>query len=90
MMTYGTAWANSTRKRSRASAKSMDAVAAADVAAMVPMSAEKGAITDTKTIITMKVNVLIVINKIEVRLRDAPVNEAAKTAVPSDASFPYS
>ena len=57
----------------------MDAVAAADVAAMVPMSAEKGAITDTKTIITMKVIVLIVINKIGVRLRDAPVNEAAKT-----------
>ena len=68
----------------------MDAVAAADVAAVVPMSAEKDAITDTKTIIMMKVIVLIVINKIGVRLRDAPVNEAAKTAVPSDASFPYS
>ena len=90
MMTYGTALADSTRRRSHASAKSMDAVAAADVAAMVSISAEKDAITDTKTIIMTKVIVLIVINKIGVRLRDAPVNEAAKTVVPSDASFPYS
>ena len=90
MMTYGTAWADSTRKRSSASAKSMDAVAATDVAAVVPMSAEKGAITDTKTIMMMKVIVSIVINKIKVCLMDAPVNEAAKTVVTPNASLPYS
>ena len=67
----------------------MDAVAAADVAAVVPMLAEKAAMTDTRTMITMEVDVLIVISRIEVRLRDALVDEAARTAVTLDASFPY-